>query len=203
MTALDIWKDSRSGPTGCLAGNLVLAHIQRAVKKNMVHEKGTTFSTEACIYVCRVCTTDHYLQTDQLHFCNMSKAQYENARKYGKRVVFLFISVIGRTIHYWEVPARVVGTSLAKLSPKPSSPSCFLRIYSKSGKGSFLLSSNIGKFHKEIVLSGKNAEHFDKPSKKNGRTLNAVLYVGKGAGRKRYEGIAQSTGRKKMEVALA
>ena len=58
---MKLWNDGRSGEAGCLAGNLVLAHLRDTQGESFSERKGTTFRGRTSIWVGRVCSTDAYL----------------------------------------------------------------------------------------------------------------------------------------------
>ena len=146
MSNAQVWKDNRSGRLGRKAGNLVLSRVQRVEKEPIMHEKGTIFSTAHKVFVARVCSTTSYLQAGIVHFCNMSRDQHRSLRRYRKQTVYLFITVQDGYIHYWTVPGKIVASVMARLTPKPNTSTCFLRITEEDGKF-FLGGSNISKFH--------------------------------------------------------
>lgn len=151
---LDIWQDNRSGNVGCITGNIILSQFAKEKglkKKEVVHEKGTIFSTPEHIIVGRICASDQYLQKDIAHFCNMSPSQTKSIKHDKKEPLYLFITVSKSLVHYWLVPGKIVDHVMRHLETKPSSPSCFLRITDKSGKF-FLGSENITQFHRSIPI---------------------------------------------------
>lgn len=153
---LNVWNDNRSGLIGCMTGNMVLSQIAEddGIKRNEVtHEKGTIFSTPSKVIVGRVCTSDRYLQKEVAHFCNMSASQTEALAAFNEKdPFFLFITISANHINYWMVPGTVVNKVVKTLKPKPSSPTCFVRIYQRGGE--FLLgdTQNITKYHKTIPI---------------------------------------------------
>jgi len=149
-----VWGDKRSGALGCLAGNAVLAKLQEAEREKVTHEKGTTFVTPEKVFVGRMCSSDKYLQKGIAHFCNMSMQQHEAVMGMGKEAHYLFITVSGTTVHYWIVPAKIVGSILPQLSPKPDNTTRFLRITEKDGKY-FLGDKNVTQYHHELSLSSR------------------------------------------------
>lgn len=148
---LKVWADRRSGPIGCLSGNAVLAVLQEQEGENIVHEKGTVFGTSKKLFVGRMCSSDQYLQKGIAHFCNMSIQQHEQMMEEKRELRYLFITVQGDEVHYWDVPGRVIGAVLPKLSAKPDGTTRFLRITEKDGKY-FLVNKNITQYHKSITI---------------------------------------------------
>lgn len=162
---LKVWADNRSGLLGCIAGNLVLSQIaQEAGLKpsEIVHEKGTIFQTPTKVIVGRICTSDKYLQKDVAHFCNISATQTQDISSFeGKESYFLFITISMTTIHYWLVPIATVEKVMKTLKPKPSSPTCFVRIYNQGDK-TFLGDQDITAHHRTMPMRGHRASRLIK-----------------------------------------
>jgi hypothetical protein len=175
---MELWKDGRSGPAGCVAGNLVLADIEFAGDK-LAARKGTTFSGRNCLYVGRVCAKDDYLQKGTRHWANLSPTQHQTlaleAGREDKEMFYLFITATRApaAVHYWKVPGKVVGKLLRSLPVKPSDDSCWIRIREESGK-QFLeggkangLEVEVTRYHHEIPLGADQAaalqQAFQKP----------------------------------------
>lgn len=134
-----------------MVGDMVLDHIRKEVGGPVEHEKGTTFSTEQAVIVGRVCSKDDYLTGDIVHFCNMSQAQHDAVSSHGKKVQYLFISVMGKEIHYWLVPGVVIGRILPGLAVKASTPSSILRV-TFDGKSYWLEGTSITRYHQVIRM---------------------------------------------------
>jgi hypothetical protein len=136
---MKMWKDGRSGLAGCLAGNLVLADIERAGDK-IAARKGTTFTGRKSVYIGRVCAKDDYLQKGQRHWANLSRTQHQalamESSHQGKELVYHFITARHEppTVHYWKVPGQLIGEFLRPLPVKPSDECCWIRICEENGK---------------------------------------------------------------------
>jgi hypothetical protein len=136
---MKLWKDGRSGPAGCVAGNLVLAELERIGDK-IAPRKGTTFTGRNNVYIGRVCATDEYLQKGQRHWANLSLSQNQvmamESSRDGKELCYLFITATHEppTVHYWKVPGRVISKFLQPFAVKPSDQSCWIRIREENGK---------------------------------------------------------------------
>jgi hypothetical protein len=156
---MKLWKDGRSGPAGCVAGNLVLADIER-FGESLALFKGTTFTGQSALYVGRVCAKDDYLQEGMLHWANLSPSQHQALSHHGKELFYLFITATREpAIHYWKVPGRVLGRFIGTLPIKRSDHSCWIRIREENGK-QFLEGGNqtkgkgpeVTQYHHEIPL---------------------------------------------------
>jgi hypothetical protein len=163
-----LWKDGRSGPAGCMAGNLVLADIERSGDK-IAPRKGTTFTGRKCIYVGRVCAKDDYLQKGTRHWANISPAQHQaltlEGGRQGKDLYYLFITATHEpaAVHYWKVPGKLIGEFLSQLPVKASDESCWIRIreedgyqYLEGGKAT-LRGLKVTQCHREIPLGTDEA----------------------------------------------
>lgn len=150
-SGLKVWADRRSGPVGCLAGNAVLAVLQEREKEDVFHEKGTVFGTSSKILVCRMCSSDKYLQKGIVHFCNMSMQQHDQVMKEDREVFYLFITVKNGEVHFWLIPGKTIGTVLPAMSSKPDGTTRFLRITEKDGRH-YLAGRNISSYHEVISL---------------------------------------------------
>lgn len=152
------WSDQRSGVLGCMAGNVVLGKLGREFGERIEHVKGTTFSTKTKIIVGRICTTTKYLQKDVVHFCNLSNAQTDTVIGHDdKSALFLFITLEDTKAHYWLVPGELVKKVVASLKPKPSSPSCHLRIHDR-GDSYWLDDTNITKYHHTMPIKNRSKQ---------------------------------------------
>lgn len=149
-----LWNDNRSGSVGQKVGNIVLGEIAKKEGisvKQIVHEKGTTFSTPKSILVGRICSSTEYLQKGVVHFCNLSEAQADEIEQSKKKSHFLFVTIIDKTAHYWYVPAKTISQILQTLTPKPSASSCFLRIHDVDGEYR-IGDVNISRYHSTVKL---------------------------------------------------
>ncbi|HEX8522904.1 MAG TPA: hypothetical protein VF669_11645 [Tepidisphaeraceae bacterium] len=111
---MNLWNDGRSGPAGCFAGNLVLAHLRDTRQEQFATRKGTTFFGRSSIWVGRVCSTDSYLGGRDKHWANLSFEQHHElaaeARLHGYALNYLFITAQQHqpVIHYWVIPADII-----------------------------------------------------------------------------------------------
>ena len=111
---MNLWNDGRSGTAGCVAGNLVLAHVRDTQKEEFQERKGTTFRGRASIWIGRMCSTDSYLFGRDRHWANLSLEQHREvtheASLEGATVKYLFITALAGepVIHYWIVPSEVI-----------------------------------------------------------------------------------------------
>jgi hypothetical protein len=113
-TSMNLWDDGRSGAAGCLAGNLVLAHLRDAAGESFSERKGTTFFGSGAIWIGRMCSTDAYLYGRDRHWANLSLEQHREisheAGLEGRSVKYLFITALAGqpVIHYWTIPGALV-----------------------------------------------------------------------------------------------
>jgi len=147
-----VWTDNRTGPLGCMAGNLVLGRIQQLEREKILCNKGTVFSTSNKMFIGRVCASDRYLQRDIAHVCNISLRQTQNISTEKKLIYFLFITISSHIIHYWIVPKETVKKVLKNTQQKPFSKTYFLRI-TKKHQHFFLGDKDITQYHQTIPIS--------------------------------------------------
>lgn len=157
---MEEWRDKRSGPAGCHAGNLVLQHVQERYGGPVVRETGTTFGSPKAIYIGRV-ANDQYMKSPERHICNVSPRQQRKvtARAGRRRVHYLFIAVCRAakpSVHFWLVPARVIGRIIEGLPVKASDQSCLVRILESRGKQT-IGRVDVTRYHEELALSGADA----------------------------------------------
>jgi hypothetical protein len=157
---MEEWRDKRSGPAGCFAGNLVLQHLQNKYGGPIVREKGTIFGTSKRVYVGRV-ANDGYLAGAEKHICNISpRQQRQVAARAGRReVYYLFIALAQAarpSVHFWLIPARVVARVTDGLPVKDSDKSCFVRITESRGKYR-IGRVDVTRYHGELPLSRADA----------------------------------------------
>lgn len=146
------WQDQRSGPAGCIVGNVVLEEIQGKgeVFKRL---KGTVFISDSRLVIGRMCTTETYLTSDWIHFCNLTKGHHRSMKQAAgnRSVEYLFITVRDNEIHYWTIPHRVVSRILARASVKKSDSASILRIKAHNGKY-LMMGRDVTMFHKVFLL---------------------------------------------------
>lgn len=143
---MKVWNDNRSGVLGQSIGNRVLNEVSKK-EGPAVHRKGTVFSIGDKIYIGRVCASDKYLQKGIVHFCNISPDQHAEFNE--SDLHYLFITLMGKTAHYWKVPAKIIKSEMNNLSPKNETETCFLRICEQDGKYK-IGKTNISKYHNSI-----------------------------------------------------
>lgn len=132
---LKTWQDQRSGPVGCLAGNIVLEKIAKA-GESFKRLKGVIFISDERMIIGRMCSSQDYLAPGWVHFCNLTTGHHKSMSQEagGREIFYLMISVSGKEIHYWLIPHSVVGRALRKAVPKKSDSACILRIREQNGK---------------------------------------------------------------------
>ena len=145
------WQDQRSGPRGCIAGNLVLEHIQGS-GEDFKRLKGTVFISNDRLVIGRICT-ETYLTGDWVHICNLTKGHHKSMKaEAGNRVTeYLFITLRNDEIHYWPIPHQVISRILSKAPVKPSDSASILRIKCQDGKYT-MLGKDVTQYHKVMLL---------------------------------------------------
>lgn len=165
VTKTTAWKDQRSGPGGCLAGNLVLDRIQ-SNGESFNRLKGTIFTSDERLVVGRVCTSESYLTGPWVHFCNIRKSYHKSLieESNGKPIYYVFISVKDGSIHYWLVPHDVVGKILRKAKAKQSDAACIVRIREQDGKYD-IMGHDITQYHQVMILNPQLSKRFKSAEK--------------------------------------
>jgi hypothetical protein len=117
---MNVWQDNRTNRLGRAAGNIVLRELPPAGQQ-VERLNGTTFTKDNLMLVCRVAGRG-YLGSVDRHWCNLSRreheARLETARRLGKSLVYLFITVRSAKsieLDYWPIPAEVIGRLLTEL----------------------------------------------------------------------------------------
>ena len=160
MAKIDLWDDGRSGPAGCVAGNIALGSLpgsDRPIRKL----KGTLFETRRQFLIGRACSTDSYLAEPVLHWANASWDQHTDmareAGSAGKELAYLFITATREppSVQTWLVPATVVEKAFEARQKDRRGQMCAIHIVS-AGNRHLLGGSDITGFHQALGLS--NAE---------------------------------------------
>lgn len=147
------WQDRRSGPVGCLAGNIILSDISKP-GETFHNVEGTIFASEERVVVGRICSQGNYiLKENKIHFCNISKTSYKNLRKKYEslEIYYLFITVLPHCVHYWLIPYDLMGKILSRAKVK-SDNSSMLYTY-KSGEVYSISGIDISEYHRVKILN--------------------------------------------------
>jgi hypothetical protein len=171
------WQDRRSGPVGCLAGNLTLDSI-RMSSEEFKRLKGTIFFSDKRLIVGRVCSRQSYLAGSFVHFCNLTSAHHRNLVKFaeGRDIFYLLLTVSGKEIHYWLLPHKVMGQALRKAKPKKSDSACIIRVREHNGKYD-MLGVDITQYHQHLVINPSLVRKFSDAEKKSPKSREAVIQV--------------------------
>ena len=161
-----LWKDHRSKPAGCFAGNKVLKAL-RPKLGNIEHEKGTVFSIKRKgkrkkYYIGRVCSNQTYLATsrDEKHFANVSRSQLAAYKSISGDVYYLFITLSGSKIDFWAIPLPLIERILKNL-PEKEDGSSFIRIYEEEGRY-WIEETDVTKYHQSIRTTPRERKRFCK-----------------------------------------
>ena len=151
---MDLWKDGRTPPAGCLAGNLVLAHLRDAEGEQFTERKGTTFRGRAGIWVGRMCSTDSYLYGRDRHWANLSLEQHREvtheAALEGGIVKYLFITALAGhvSIHFWIIPSEIV-EKVAFCDPRQAADYVYSLHIREESEGKFVLEgTDVTQYHR-------------------------------------------------------
>lgn len=171
------WQDRRSGPVGCLAGNVTLDSI-RAPGENFKRLKGTIFFSDKRVVVGRICSNRSYLAGGFVHFCNITTTHHANLFKEagGKPVYYLMLTVCENEIHYWLIPHHVAGQALKKAKAKQSDSACLLRIKENNGKYE-MLGVDITPYHHFIVINPSLVRKLSVAAQKSPKSKEASIKV--------------------------
>lgn len=171
------WKDRRSGPVGCLAGNIVLDSIQLDGEE-LRRLKGTIFYSEKRLIVGRACSSTEYLVAPFVHFCNLTPTHHRNLLRaaQGKSAYYLLLTVRGKEIHYWFVPHKVMGTALRRAKPKKSDSACIIRVRERAGKYD-ILGVDITDCHKFLVVNPSLVRQLAEAERTTPKDQNATIKV--------------------------
>ena len=169
---MEIWTDGRSGPAGCLAGNLVLAELA-ATEGEFSPRKGTTFRSKKSIWIGRMCSTDAYLFGRDRHWANLSLDQHREVMREaslaGENVKYLFITALAGQpeLHYWVVPAAVIEAVAFSNRDQPADFVYSLHIREDS-EGRFTVErTNVTQYHHQLELNPKAQTRLDRAFEKD------------------------------------
>lgn len=158
---MNVWDDGRSGEAGRVAGNLVLAELDKT-ERPIAKLKGTVFESAKALLVGRVCSSSEYLAGDVLHWANVSWDQHrevaDEAKSRGKRFEYLFITASSDppVVRFWRVPADTVATYLADRGKKSRGETCALHIVEDAGR-QLLGRHDVTAFHGQVTVAGARA----------------------------------------------
>ncbi len=161
-----MWRDGRSGPAGCTAGNLVLAHLEASAGETFHERKGTTFRSRDAIWVGRVCSTDAYLSARDRHWANLSWGQHQQvvaeARRDGAQVKYLFITVLEGepVIHYWVLGSGLIDE--VAFAREGAGTEFVYSLHIRENGGRYEVDGHdVTKHHYRLRLEGSDARRMD------------------------------------------
>lgn len=197
------WTDKRSGPVGCLAGNLILDQLGTS-REVFEHLKGTIFVSPRRLVVGRVCSKETYLSGEWIHFCNLTRTHHKSLKEdaENRSIEYLFITVRETAIDYWRVPYHIVGKILAKSKIKESDSACILRIRFHQGRY-YMLDTDITPYHKSMILNPalvRNIRRLESADKNGTGKVNVVSVDERGNKKPRF--IVEYRGQKYRTLAL-
>ncbi|MDQ3441051.1 MAG: hypothetical protein M3478_11960 [Planctomycetota bacterium] len=166
MNQTAIWNDGRSGVSGCFAGNVALAGLQR-VKGPIEKVKGTCFEGPSTVLIGRVCSSDGYLTEPVLHWANTSWDQHQEmkarANERGKDLAYLFVTASKDppVVRYWNVPGKVVEAAMAAREKNQVGATCAIHI-TGDDKEHFLGATKVTEFHEAVTLAGPEAASMER-----------------------------------------
>lgn len=171
------WKDRRSGPVGCLAGNITLDVI-RLPKEELRRIKGTVFGSAGRLIVGRVCSNQSYLTGNFVHFCNLTVSHHRNLTKTaeGREIFYLLLTINGKEIHYWMIPHHTMGQALRRAKPKKSDSACIVRIRENNGKYD-MMGIDVTSLHHHIVINPILIRKMSACAKKSTKSQQAEIRV--------------------------
>jgi len=165
---MNLWNDGRSGTAGCLAGNLVLAHIRDTAKEEFHERKGTTFRGRGSIWVGRMCSTDSYLFGRDRHWANLSLEQHREvnheASLEGAAVKYLFVTALAGepVIHYWTIPSEVI-QRVAFSDPRLAAEYIYSLHIRADDQGRFFLEGeDVSKYHQVLNLTSAASSRLER-----------------------------------------
>ena len=182
MAKTGLWSDRRSGAAGQIAGNLVLEDLAHRFGETITRRKGTTFYSGKHLYVGRFIRGDS-LVGDQVHWANVSPRQLtgvtREARREKRKPLFVFITATPQEVHYWLVPATVVGRVITRQPVKRSDKSCALKI--RRQEQQFLLEhEDVTRHHRilkpEARVITELSKALDRSRKSSGQPSRLVLH---------------------------
>jgi bifunctional DNA-binding transcriptional regulator/antitoxin component of YhaV-PrlF toxin-antitoxin module len=158
------WTDGRTGTAGQVAGDLVLADLSR--KYGAISRlKGTVFTTPTHIVIGRICGSNRYLLTPEVHWSTFSPGQEDDLRIDGalaeRSIVYLFATLIPATssVEYWLIPSRILKGALAAIKPRRDGD-LIVRIHQRGDK-TYLYETDVTGFHCTVPLNSEARKRLD------------------------------------------
>jgi hypothetical protein len=157
------WNDGRSGEAGCIAGNLVLDHLDPSGHR-IQHIRGTVFGSNDSVWIGRVVGDESYLHHGVLHWANNSWDQHTDwlreVKQTKRKLIYLFITarVSEGAVQYWQVPAAYLTEELERRRKNVRGAVLGLHISLKGDQHLLGLRDVTSLFHEVKIDPGTQAE---------------------------------------------